>query len=60
MDNDRQLDAAAAGADELVEEVDLSDEPDFSDDDEDEDDSDPFVELPDVDELLPDSRLSVR
>jgi hypothetical protein len=48
--------------DDVLDEVDLSEEPDLSDElalDDDEDDSEPLLELLVV-ELLPDSRLSVR
>jgi hypothetical protein len=61
-----QLDAAAAGADELLDELDFSDELDVSDEldfseelDDDEEDSDVLEVLAPA-LLLPDSRLSVR
>lgn len=66
MDND-QLDAAAAGAEELLDELEESDEPDFDVDELvlDEDESDDELEdsvLPELPVLVffPDSRLSVR
>lgn len=68
VDNDEnQLDAAAAGVEELLVELDESEDPDFSDDELDEDDSDDdglddsvlLLELP-VLVFFPDSRLSVR
>jgi hypothetical protein len=68
-----QLDAAAAGVEELLEELDLSDELDFSDEldlsdlldesdepAEDEEDDSPLLDVPLGTELLADSRLSVR
>lgn len=68
VDNDEnQLDAAAAGVEELLVELDESEDPDFSDDELDEDDSVDdglddsvlLLELP-VLVFFPDSRLSVR
>jgi hypothetical protein len=64
----RQLDAAAAGAAELLDvedlsdELDLSDEPDDPEESEDPDDPEESdaPEPPDGIELFPDSRLSVR
>lgn len=67
MDNRRQFDAAAAGAelvelelddDESPDELDFSEEPDFSDELDELDDSEDFAEP--LLELFADSRLSVR